>query len=79
MSTHPFQAKTAFERAAGAGVVFMHMKDTDRGTNFTFRLTGRNTVHTIETAPVGRSRQSIEAAATQAGQWARVMADRAAA
>lgn len=79
MTVANLYAKTAFEREAGPGVVFMRAQDTDRGMEFTFRITARNSVHTIATAPTGKGRQSIEDAAGQAGRWAAVMAERSAA
>ena len=79
MSIANFHARTAFEREAGSGVRFVEVRDTDRGTEFVFRLTSRGTVHAIATSPTGKGRQAIEDAAAQAGRWARIMADRAAA
>lgn len=79
MTIGSFSAKRAFELEAGDGVSFIKMKDTERGTEFSFRIHASNTVHTIATAPTGSGRQAIENAAGQAGRWARVMADRVAA
>lgn len=72
-------AKTAFTRECGPGVMFERVADTDRGLEFTFRISARGSTHTIATNPTSKGRQGIEDAAIQAGRWARVMADRSAA
>lgn len=71
-------AKTAFERECGSGVSFIKVTETGRGTEFSFRIVARGSVHTIATNPTGSGRNAIEDAAIQAGRWAKIMAERVA-
>lgn len=77
---HEGHMKTAFTRECGSAVSWVGVKTLTNGAvEITFRInsTGRN--HCIGTNPVASSREAHETAAAQAGRWASVMADRAAA
>ncbi len=75
---HEGHIKTAFERECGTGIRFISAKERNGTTDISFEIVGRS-IHTIGTHPLGTGRQQLEDAAAQAGRWARVMADRAAA
>lgn len=72
--------KTAFTRECGAGVSWVSASTSQSGVvEITFRIHAAGRQHTIGTTPASNSRDAHEMAATQAGRWASVMADRVAA
>ena len=76
---HEGHMKTAFERECGPGIAWRGAKQWANTVDITFAIIARGSEHTIGTHPLGTGREAHENAAAQAGRWARVMADRAAA
>ncbi|MGL5934178.1 MAG: hypothetical protein ACRCZI_00995 [Cetobacterium sp.] len=74
---HDTVMKMAFEQVCGPRVTWIGAKPT-YGTAFdiSFAMNGKPQVKSIGVTAASPSRQSYEAAATQAGRWASVMAER---